>query len=111
LGPWSSSLAVAIPLVRPVRDVVARALRDERIRTTGRPVRDADGYTLLSVGTRSCGRPPRGGRFTAGARGLAEPRRTFAPADGAPAVWVRWRASYDGMAGEVGRSSTTCVLR
>src|SRR4051794_35517467 len=110
-GRWSTGQVVRVPRVGPVRDVVAHALDDGRVRSVGAGVREADAFTLTSVETRTCARQPAGSRFSVVATGLAAPRHAFVPPTTDRAVWVRWRASYAGVPGGLVASSTACLSR
>jgi hypothetical protein len=111
-GAWSGRLGVDVPVVGPVRDVVAH-LRDggRVLHARGSAVRWATAYRLLVAAAPGCRDEPADGRFDRVGTALAGPRLGVAVRRAPGALWVRWRAEHDGVPGRVGGSSTVCVRR
>lgn len=107
VGGTSRAIRVAVPRLAAVGGVVVRRSGRAAVRTSAQAVPFATGYRVLSAPTRRCGSAPRASAF----RVATEVRRPTVRlrSASARALWVRWYAVRDGVAGRLAPSSTVCV--
>ncbi|SFC02405.1 Lysophospholipase L1 [Nocardioides terrae] len=103
----STAAPVVGPPLGPVGPVRARSPRRDRVRTSAPAVPTATGYRLLVAPVRSCRRHPRASAFRPAGHDRRSPSATVRAR--ARALWVRWYAVRDGVAGPLAAASSACT--